>query len=121
MRKIFLPTALLVPIPAWASDPSGLLSFMFMLFVLGPWVFIALAVVLLNALSGVYASELKAGRHAIVAAIVPLAGLLVSLIDHRTTGDLVMNLGFRGAGLLVALIPFVAYKLTDPKARVPHV
>lgn len=117
----FLPCAPLAfcALPVWASDPTGMLSFLY-LFPLGIWVLMAATVVIPSAASGTYASELKAGRHTLVAAIVPAIGLFIALIDHRGADDLILFVACNGFGLLVALIPIVTYRLTDPSARVPH-
>ncbi|MEK6806638.1 MAG: hypothetical protein AABY95_08315 [Pseudomonadota bacterium] len=72
--------------------------------------------------SGTYASERKTGLHAMAAASVPALGLFILLIDPpRNSGELLMLLGVNGVGVLVAFIPVAAYRLTDPKSRIPHV
>jgi len=116
------PTAtvalLVLSSPAWASDATGLLSLMF-LAVSAPWIMIACITLLACASSGTYASERKAGLHALAAGSVPVTGLFILLIEApRNTGELLLVLGLNGVGVLAAFIPVVAYRMTDPASRI---
>lgn len=121
LRPTAVVALLILSSPAWASDATGLLSLMF-LAVSVPWIMIAGMTLLTSASSGSYASERKAGLHALAAGAVPVLGLFILLMEPpRNTGELLLVLGLNGVGVLVAFIPVVAYRMTDPKSRRPHV
>jgi len=111
--------AALVPTAAWASDPTGLLSYMFLWAVLGPTTFINLIVIAILASRNTYSSWRASIRHAVIASIPPGLGLVVSMVDHRTASDLVILFAFYGAALLLALAPLAIHRLLKSPGR-PH-
>jgi hypothetical protein len=121
LRPIAAVALLVLSNPAWASEATGLLSLMF-LAVSAPWIMIAGMTLLTCASSGTYASERKAGLHALAAGSIPVAGLFILLLEPpRNTGELLLVLCLNGVGVLMAFIPVVAYRMTDPTSRIPHV
>lgn len=68
--------------PALASDPTGLFSGTYAIFLVIPWVVVNFVLTVMIAIRGGYPSDASANLHAAVGAAVPLMGLGVAAFDY---------------------------------------
>lgn len=81
-RSVVLVTGWLTATPALASDPTGIISFMYAFLVALPWAAIMLVTTAVRAKRGAYDKSVAAARsQAVIGAAVPLAGLAVVAYD----------------------------------------
>ena len=101
---------------AQASDYRGIFSFMYLLVVVSIATAIHLALVIAFHLRGKYADIAFAKKHAGIAMIVPIVGILMALGDHKTQEDLLILLGLNLLACLVALIPLLIRRFEVPQS-----
>jgi hypothetical protein len=103
-----------LPNVAWASDPSGLATAMYIAFVMAPWgLFNSIALAYYFSKHR-YTEKYFAKKHCVIASVIPALGFLLSLLDfsdsHYRTDQYIFYAIILG-GLLLAGLPMAAYRL----------
>lgn len=91
--------------PAWASNYDGMLALFFTFYLVLPWSALHLVLFVLLALFDRYRSHKLARWHSGIAAVGPILGLLMALIDYRDPEFLWLAIGVNTALLALAFLP----------------
>ena len=96
-----------------AYDLGGIVTFMAIAVVIGPWVLLNLVALAFLAFKRRYASRSFAVNHSLLGSLGPVLGILLALLDfasHSHTTDLIISLAILVGLLLLSCLPMVAYR-----------
>ena len=106
----FALAVLVLPAPALASDPTGMLTVMYAMFVLRPWLGLNFLLFLGLAFSGAYANARTAKIHTAIGAIAPALGLALAVFEFGLGSDLVPCAAAAGVALAITSLPYVVHR-----------
>ena len=106
----FALAVLVHPAPALASDPTGVLTVMYAMFVLGPWLGLNFLLFLGLAFSGAYANARTAKIHTAVGAVAPALGLALAVFEFGLRSAVTPYVAAAGVALAITSLPYVVHR-----------
>lgn len=117
LSRCIVLLAALFPTAACASDMTGLLTFLTLLFVVAPLTLIHLIVTLALALAKVYRSKAAAIWHSAAACLAPIAGIAVTLYELQGTShaqDRAVVMAILVGVFALSLLPLLIHHFQRP-------